>query len=524
LLKPPFAQLGMLTRLARDLPGFLRTPMTLEQAEAIVKRRLETRPERFLALAQQAIYRQARSPYLRLLRSVGCEFDDLRTLVAREGLEGALGRLADLGVYVSFDEYKGRREIVRGSERFAPAEEDFNNRLVAPHFERRSSGSRSRGTSVNTSLEFVAELAVDHAVALHAHRIAEADHAIWLTAPLQQLLRHAKVGPPMVAWFYPLKPLPWKIRAAGRCLQIFGRLVSCPLPGPAWNDLQEPGRMAAWLGDRLADGRRVCLTAFASAAVRVAVAAREQGILLDGVSFIACGEPFTDGKRRAFEAVGARALVRYSCTEAGTVGYSCVEGGQSDDLHFFSDCLALIQRPARVGESGLTVQALQFSTLLPSTPKILLNVETGDHGTLEQRDCGCLMGALGLREHISDIRSHEKLTSEGMTFVKVRLLRVLEDVLPEKFGGSTGDYQVLEEADGNGILRLGLLVSPRVGALDEAGLKRTFLAELGRDGELERYMTKMWERAGTVEIQRQEPIATRTGKVLPFHLTDKRVS
>ena len=35
---------------------------------------------------------------------------------------------------------------------------------------------------------------------------------------------------------------------------------------------------------------------------------------------------------------------------------------------------------------------------------------------IEQRPCGCLLGALGLTTHLSEIRSFEKLTGAGMTF------------------------------------------------------------------------------------------------------------
>ena len=42
------------------------------------------------------------------------ELGDLRALVKREGLEGALRRLREQGVYVRFEEFKGREPIVRG--------------------------------------------------------------------------------------------------------------------------------------------------------------------------------------------------------------------------------------------------------------------------------------------------------------------------------------------------------------------------------------------------------------------------
>ena len=124
----------------------------------------------------------------------------------------------------------------------------------------------------------------------------------------------------------------------------------------------------------------------------------------------------------------------------------------------------------------------------------------------------------GLDVHLSEIRSHEKLTGEGMTFVRTRLVQVIEDVLPARFGGACTDFQVLEEEGQNGILRLYLLASPRLGQLDEAEIKQAFLAELGRGSEVENFMARVWERAGTIEVRRQAPVATRGGKVLPFHL------
>ncbi len=144
-------------------------------------------------------------------------------------------------------------------------------------------------------------------------------------------------------------------------------------------------------------------------------------------------------------------------------------------------------------------------------------MEVGDHGTLERRNSGCALGALGLRTHLSEIRSHEKLTGEGMTFACIRLIPLLDETLPARFGGAGIDYQVVEEEDSTGLLRLYLLVSPRVGPVDELEVKRIFLAELGGRGEPERYMAAIWALAGTVQVRRQVPIATPAGKIQPFH-------
>ena len=104
---------AMLARMTRDLPGYLRTTLTLDEVRALLRHRMATREQRLLTVVERAIYGSARSPYRALLRHVGCELGDFRELVRREGIEGALTILAGQGVYVTFDEFKGQAEAVR---------------------------------------------------------------------------------------------------------------------------------------------------------------------------------------------------------------------------------------------------------------------------------------------------------------------------------------------------------------------------------------------------------------------------
>ncbi len=515
---PWLRDLAMLARLTRDLPGFIRTPITSEQAVEIIRGRLAARRERFLLMAERAIYGHQRSPYHQLLRAAGCEFGDLKALVDKEGLEAALSGLVEAGVYVSYDEFKGRKEAVRGNLRFLFDETDFDNPHVSPHFEVRSGGTRGPGTVVKRGLASITDLAVTTRFALHAHGLSEHDHAIWTLPGLTPTLIYSKLGRAPIAWFYPVTPLPLKMQAGSRYLAALGRLLGCRLPTPMFVDLQDPSQIAVWLTSRLREGTSVCLTTYASSAVRVCIAARERGLDLNGVCFITLGEPFTEAKQQAIEAVGARALVRYAFTEAGIIGYGCANPQLSDDLHLFSDCYGLIQRSREVADSGLSVGAFLFTSLLPSAPKILLNVESGDYGMIDRRDCGCMLGTVGLTTHLARVRSFEKLSGEGMTFVQTDLLRVLEEVLPAHFGGTSADYQVLEEEGEHGILRLLLIVSPKIGPVDAERVRHAFLEELGRDGGFVRLSAQVWQRAGTVQVKRQWPVATKAGKILPFHV------
>ncbi len=516
------SDLSKLARVTRDLPRFIRAPIELGYAIDAIKARLNTREARFLAMASRAIYRQPASPYLKLLRAAGCEFNDLERVVQRDGLEKALERLAAAGIYLTFDEFKGQKEVVRGSQRFIFSEDDLDNPGLSPHIEARSGGTRSAGTSVKMALPYFSELAVNTALALHANGLSNYDHAFWLQVATPGLIC-ARFGKLPLAWFHPIQPFPRKALAVAWYMSLMSRISGRRMPTPTFLSLQKPGQLVDWLLAQRREGRSVCLTTYASSAVRVCIAAGERKLRLEGVCFITLGEPFTEAKRAAVEAVGARALVRYAFTEAGIVGFGCGTSRVSDDMHFFQDSYGLVERSRAVGDCGPVVDALLFTSLLPSAPKILLNVESGDSAVLERRDCGCELGALGLRTHLSRVRSFEKLSGEGMTFIQTDLLRALEEVLPARFGGTSADYQVLEKEGEHGILRLFLLVSPRVGSVDEAAVRETFLRELGQVGATEAEMASLWRQAGAVEVRREWPMATKAGKILPFHLSQASV-
>src|SRR5262249_21736865 len=126
---------------------------------------------------------------------------------------------------------------------------------------------------------------------------------------------------------------------------------------------------------------------------------------------------------------------------------------------------------------------------------------------------------LGLDQHLSRIRSFEKLSSEGLTFIQADLLAVLEQVLPSRFGGSSTDYQVLEQEQADGILRLSLLVDPSIGAVDEAALLRVFVHALSATHDWGPRFTAFLEQTGSIRVERRRPLATPAGKILPFHIS-----
>src|SRR5687767_7935647 len=102
-------------RYATGLGGFLRAPLTYEQARVRLAHHLASREDSFLRILESGVYGRPRSPYLSLLRHARVEFGDLACMVRRDGIEATLAKLYDAGVYVTLDEFKGRAPIQRGS-------------------------------------------------------------------------------------------------------------------------------------------------------------------------------------------------------------------------------------------------------------------------------------------------------------------------------------------------------------------------------------------------------------------------
>jgi hypothetical protein len=515
-------------RLAFAFNRYLRFPLDPRAARMAVARRHVGREEALVQMVQASIYDAASSPYRKLLDAAGWTKDAVITLIRQEGVEGALRRLSDSGVYVTLEEFKGKRPAVRGSHTFHFTEADFDNPHLAHHLEVQSGGTRSAGTRVLVKLDFTEALAGDTAILFDEHGLWDHSQAIWLPfggGASVALLIYAKLGRMPVKWFSHVdgKNINPRFRWAGRFMAMWARLFGAPLPVPQVTPLSAASVVARFMAESARAGRPVCVTTYASSAVRAALAATELGLDLHGCAFITIGEPLTDAKRRTIEASGARVIVRYAMTEAGIIGYGCGRSESSDELHLLSDNLALVQRTARVGGGGeLEVEAFLYTSLLPSAPKILFNVESGDHGAVASRPCGCRLEAAGYTTHLSGIRSFEKLTGEGVTFAKSSLIRVLEETLPERFGGRATDYQLVEREEPGGLTRLELVVNPSVGTIDTAAVKETFLKEIGWGGESIKMMSLLWEQANILEVRRAAPISTKMGKVQPFHLERSR--
>jgi hypothetical protein len=121
--------------LAFSLRRFLNEPLTTQRCLEIFRQNMQSRERNLLALVKQAIYANEGSPYLKLLRLTGCEYGDFEKMVRSDGIEPSLVKLCKEGVYVSIEEIKGKKQLVRGSQAFEVRESDFDNPLISGQIE-----------------------------------------------------------------------------------------------------------------------------------------------------------------------------------------------------------------------------------------------------------------------------------------------------------------------------------------------------------------------------------------------------
>jgi hypothetical protein len=509
-------------RLAAGLPGFLRHPITVADARIVLGRRLQDRALDFLALVRRGIYEHAPSPYRPLLRRAGCEYGDLESLVRQDGVEGALRALLRRGVYLTVEELRGRRPVVRGSLAFAVEPGALCNPGARVVLSSRSSSGRGTGTSVPMDLVHLKDRAVNTLLAMDARGGAAWTKAQWLVpggGALAQLLEFSRFGRPVRRWFTQVDParLAPRYRWSARVVRGSSLLAGTPLPSPEHATLEDPSAIIHWMQSVLREDAVPHLFTFASSALRLCDMARERGGDLSGVQFTVTGEPLTAARLASLRRCGSTALPRYAITECGALGFGCVASSEPDEVHVPQDLHGLIQAED-AADAGVPGQSLFVSSIRPTAPLVLLNFSTGDQAEMTTRECGCALQRLGWTTHLHTVRSHEKLTAGGMTFLDVDVLRVLEDVLPARFGGGPGDYQLVEEETPDGRPQLWLLVRPGVGLADLEAVAGAFLTAIGAGSQAEQVMSLVWRNARFLGVKRRAPVVLPSGKIRTIHL------
>jgi hypothetical protein len=520
---------------------FTKTRMEPEEAASLarssIKKRVETREENFLNFVEKGVFQYSRSPYLNLLGPKHIQFNDLKNWVARDGIEGSLRRLENEGVYFTVDEFKGKVPVVRNGVEFRCQEGMFDNPFLSYVYEVRSGATRSAGTRVRIDFDYLHQRSLYDAMLLSIHGCLRAPIANWFPvfpgAPgINSSLRFAHIGNPARRWFSQVPEdrlnVNWEKKWGTKLIFTLGKFHNCPLAEPEYVALDDAIKVAQWAAGALQESERCVVYTFAASAVRICIAAAENNLNIKGTKFLVTGEPLTPQKRNEIEAMGASAIPVYGISEAGVIAAGCDRSrGESDHCHLYKDTTAIIAHGQSVPHSDLFVDSYLFTTLLYESPKLLLNVGMGDYGILSEQECGCAYGQVGFNTHLSGIRSYEKLTGEGVTFVDTDFVRIIERELPERFGGRSTDYQLVEKEGARGLTHLQLLVSPRVGEIEETMVLDTFLNLLKRaEDSPESWSqsgTEMWKQSNMVQIVRDYPMPTAGGKILPFYLLKQAI-
>ena len=503
------------------LQPFLKRRLDLARASHILESQLAAREQTFAQVVQHAVFENPASPYRRLLEWAGITLGDVSSMLSQVGLDGTLEKLYDAGVCLTLQEFKGRHPILRSGFELHVRAEDFDNPLTTRQYEARTGGSTSAPRRILVDLNLLEHESAYHALFYAAAGASERALGIWQPAPpgavgIKTALMQAKLGRPVARWFSQsgLRGGALKHAMFTRAMVVTAGICGARIRVPEYTPAADAGRVAAWLAQQRAHGTPAVLVTPASAGVRTCRAALDNALDITGTIFILGGEPYTEAKAAVLAQCGSFGFCHYAMAESGLIGLACQAGDSPDDVHLVSDKIATIQRDKRVGP-GSVVGSLFHTTLLPASPKVMLNVESGDYGVRVDRDCGC--GALpsAFRSHLHTIRSYEKLTSEGMNFLGDDLLTLVEQVLPARFGGHPTDYQFVEREE-DGLPRVSLVVSHAVGQLDDDRVVQTVLEFLRNLGVGEQMMVDMWAQSRTLSVVRRAPLVTSGGKILPL--------
>jgi phenylacetate-coenzyme A ligase PaaK-like adenylate-forming protein len=298
-------------------------------------------------------------------------------------------------------------------------------------------------------------------------------------------------------------------------LVLQSRMMGVQLPFPATLPGNDFFPAADWIARQRAGGAPVLFVTPVSFAVRIADCAAKRGLDISGTLFLSGAEPLTEAKRTAVQAAGAEVFSRYGISELGRIGCACRSMSKENCVHVMRDSIAVISHRRRPPLADADVDSLLFTTLLSCAAFVLINVEMDDCGTIEPAACGCPLAAMGFTQQIRNVFSFGKLTGQGVTLLAGDMLNLLERSLPRRFGGTPGDYQLVEREGSPAVVEL--RVSPRVGIQSEEEVRRHVLSRIRElwGGSL---AYRQWSQTGGFRVVSAEPIISGGRKVNPLML------
>jgi len=504
------------------LPFYLHRRLTLDEARRLQAQRLHNRRRRLIDRLRNDIFNRPGSVYSQLFRHAGCELTDVENAINKDGMEATLHRLFLAGVYLTVDEFKGRKPIQRGSLLIQIDPDHLRSPRASYHLTGSSGGSRTTGTPVLMDMRFIRDCASNCMLALHAWGDDGWIKADWESPGAGarfRIVKFSAIDPPQ-AWFTHVRPddpsLPSVTRWNTHAMRLAGWISGRPFPAPTYAPLSDPSPAVDWLSSVLASGRVPMLFGLTSSVVRLCLNAIDNNVNIEGARFMIGGEPCTQARLDTIRRAGAIPIPRYGSMETGAVAYSCPNAEHCDESHLLTDMHVVIQA-GDTNPAALPPPTLLLTVLHPRSPFLMLNLSMGDQAEITSRPCGCPLYDLGWTSQLHTIRSFEKLTGGGVTFLGTDVIPLLEEFLPARFGGQPTDYQLVEEESESGQPILRLMVHPSLGPLDEAQIAEAFLSQLATGPAPAARMIQMWRDSNTFHVSRRPPVVSRAGKILHLH-------
>lgn len=482
----------------------------------------------FLDTVLRVVFERGDNPYFHMFRMAGCGYEDLVEIVLQQGLERTLKLLHDAGVYLTYDELLGSRPIVRNGREIAGCIKSFANPLakgVIP----RVSGSGRRGRRTHQSVEVNVyhegyELLQRREFNLAGRAQIQLKSIPPSGAGLTACLRSARRGWPVDRWFAPDRTEGHEGRQwlGANFLVSVARVSGAAIPYPEFLSGNDFSPVSAWIARRKREGVASYVSTMTSYAVRVADAALRAGHDIAGTIFLAGGEVISHTKREVIYAAGAQIYPMYWIHELGPIGFACHDMKGGNCVHLFDDSVAVVTHRRAAPITGEQVDSLLFTTLLPLSPLVLINVETEDAGVVERATCQCTFRKNGYSWQLRDVHSFGKLTGMGVTLLGTDLVKLLEVSLPARFGGAAGDYQLIER-EGLAQTEILLRISPRVRIPSCEVVKEFVLAEMPRlnSGWV---ASRVWRHSDAFRVIVAEPLSSPSGKILPLNLLGSEVA
>lgn len=514
--------------MARGWRQYVRAPLEPDP-RSLVRKCLENRESNFLEVMRRVVFANPSNPYHKLFEWAGCTLPDLERAVGSDGLEATLEKLRQAGVYLTHDEFKGRRPVERAGKEIAVEPSDFVNPLVPGALEHRTSGSSGASTATLRSLQY--QVYHEAQQTLGIQEFASPDHVFIGLVPvlpgtvgIRWMTYLPRRGFRVARWF----ALGGKARdsfhyrALTNLLVLEAKFAGSKTPFPTYLPEDDFLPVVTSIARLKLEGKTCILRAGVSRAVRVAAAALDHGVDISGSMFLVGGEALTDAKRAVIERAGVEPFPRYGMVELGSVGWSCRQMNKGNCVHVFRDSLALINHREVAPSSDVEVDSILFTTLLPFAPLVLLNVNMHDAGTLRAANCDCSWTRLGMTEQLENIIAYGKLTGQGTCLVGSDLLVLIEMTLPARFGGTPVDFQLVER-EGAAQTEIELRIHPRVGITSVEEVKSFFLAEIKKlwGGAL---ALRWWTQTHGIHVVIAEPYVSGGQKILPLHLLGPRSS